>query len=205
MTCVKQQCDTQAISNYRATLDGTRSSDLLKNDDQWILNTTSSTPVLVPSNGYTFERTPWQVQIVLNPETWRLVPRNLQSPVGRLDMAAVSTGGYGQDLEIRRSRVPCYLRLAAQPMRPILALSPMHRRPKPRPKTFLHSRDELIVTQIAFAAVRTWSRPVCASRHSRWEWLQLAAGDPNLHGRRQRRPRPVLPQRPQHQQRHERD
>ena len=52
----------QAISNERATLDGTRStSNVLQNDDQWILNTTSNTPVLVPSNGYTFERTAWQV------------------------------------------------------------------------------------------------------------------------------------------------
>ncbi len=51
----------QAISNERAALDGTRSSNVLGNDDQWILNTTSNTPVLVPSNGYTFERTAWQV------------------------------------------------------------------------------------------------------------------------------------------------
>ena len=31
------------------------------NDDQWILDTTTNKPILVPSNGYTFERTDWQV------------------------------------------------------------------------------------------------------------------------------------------------
>ena len=53
---------SQAISNYRATLSGTRSSNALQNDDQWITNTATNTPVLVPSNGYTFERTDWQAR-----------------------------------------------------------------------------------------------------------------------------------------------
>jgi hypothetical protein len=51
----------QAISNYRAALSGTAGSSVLQNDDQWILNTATNTPILVPSNGYTFERTDWQV------------------------------------------------------------------------------------------------------------------------------------------------
>ena len=59
----KQTCARagQAISDYRAELDGTRSPDKLANDDQWIVDSDSDTPVLVPSNGYTFERSPWQV------------------------------------------------------------------------------------------------------------------------------------------------
>ena len=52
----------QAISNYRATLSDSRSSNILQNDDQWITDTSTNTPVLVPSNGYTFERTDWQVR-----------------------------------------------------------------------------------------------------------------------------------------------
>ena len=63
----------QAISNYRATLSGTRSSNALQNDDQWITDASTNTPVLVPSNGYTFERTDWQVRrpFAENPDSSR--------------------------------------------------------------------------------------------------------------------------------------
>ena len=56
----------QAISDERAKLSNAfDTSDLLQNDDQGITNRDYSSVILVPSNGYTFERTPTQVGTLL--------------------------------------------------------------------------------------------------------------------------------------------
>ena len=52
----------QAISDLRAKLSNSYApTDVLKNDDQNILQSDNKTPILVPSNGYTFDRIPAQV------------------------------------------------------------------------------------------------------------------------------------------------
>ena len=55
----------QAISNLRATLSNRRyPNDSAQNDDQNIISEQDGhTTILVPSNGYTFSRTPTQVPI----------------------------------------------------------------------------------------------------------------------------------------------
>ena len=55
----------QAISDERAKLsDSFYPDDLLANDDQGITTRDFSTVILVPSNGYTFERGPNNVRVV---------------------------------------------------------------------------------------------------------------------------------------------
>jgi len=191
----------QAISNYRATLDGTRSSDLLKNDDQWILNTTSNTPVLVPSNGYTFERTPWQARV--KPDGASGYPVVCSHLWGHL---MLQRSGKDPALSISRfdwlgvvPKCAC----TPSPLCPNSALSLML---ETTSESFLHSRDDLIATQTKeFASLLTRSRAACTFSDTRREWFSPLAGDPDLHGGRRQRPGPVFPQRPEHQQRHERD
>ena len=53
---------TQAISDQRAKLSNSfNPSNILANDDQGITTRSFGSVILVPSNGYTFERTPNQV------------------------------------------------------------------------------------------------------------------------------------------------
>jgi len=53
----------QVISDLRAKLSNSfYPTNILKNDDQGILTRDGNSVILVPSNGYTFERTPTQVR-----------------------------------------------------------------------------------------------------------------------------------------------
>ena len=52
----------QTISDLRARLSSMYyPGNLLQNDDQNIINADGKSPILVPSNGYTFDRIPSQV------------------------------------------------------------------------------------------------------------------------------------------------
>ena len=54
--------DSQVISDLRAKLSNAfYPANVLNNDDQGILTRDGNSVILVPSNGYTFERTPTQV------------------------------------------------------------------------------------------------------------------------------------------------
>ena len=96
----------QAISNYRATLSGTRSSEVLLNDDKWILDTKTNTPVLVPSNGYTFERTDWQVPGGFRTVAGRLRTLRTQFCASCPTPALEFAGDPGPDPDPRRLRIP---------------------------------------------------------------------------------------------------